>query len=82
VRTYLWALQHRARSFDQAVPSGTDLVLRHDLDISLDAALPTARIERELGLVATYFILIRTEMYNPVSQRGLAAINGLTEMGH
>ena len=73
---------YRARPFDQAEPSRTDLVLRHDLDMSLDAALPTARIEQELGLVATYFILIRTEMYNPFSQRGLAAIKGLTEMGH
>jgi hypothetical protein len=70
---------YETRGYDNAEPARRHLVLRHDLDMSLEAALPIAAIEAEAGVRATYFVLLRTEMYNiqsPASARALAAIAG------
>ena len=58
------------------------LILRHDLDMSIQAARPIADIEAARGLRAHYFVLIRTEMYNPWSKRGRADLAALIELGH
>ncbi len=71
---------YTARSFAEVEPQARHLVLRHDLDMSVQAALPIAEIERDLGLSATYFVLVRTEMYNPFSaaaKRDLQEIVGI-----
>lgn len=70
------------RSFADVVPTETHLVLRHDLDMSLDAAVPIAEIERGLGISATYFVLLRSEMYNPSSNAGTTALRHLVDNGH
>jgi len=33
------------------------LILRHDVDASLEAALKMARVEKNLGIRSTYFVL-------------------------
>ena len=48
------------------------LILRHDLDLSIQAARPIADIEAERGHKAHYFVLMRSEMYNPWSARSRA----------
>lgn len=73
---------YKVSSFAEAVPAETHLVLRHDLDMSLDAAVPIAEIERDLGLSATYFVLLRSEMYNPGSSAGTTALRHLIDKGH
>lgn len=72
---YAWA------TFDREPRSG-DLFLRHDVDLSLDAALATARIEHELGARATYFLMTESRFYNLDSHHGRAAIAELRELGH
>ena len=47
---YDWA------SFDRH-PRRGDLFLRHDVRISLEAALEMARVEHELGVRATYLLM-------------------------
>ena len=54
---YEWA------SFDRH-PRAGDLYLRHDVDLSLEAALEMARIEHELGVRATYFLMTESGFYN------------------
>ncbi|WP_340302358.1 hypothetical protein [Roseobacter sp. HKCCD7870] len=68
--------------YEDAEPKKRHMILRHDLDMSLDAALVMADIEAELGMRANYFVLLRTEMYNPWSKAGRSAIRQLREMGH
>ena len=68
---------YEVRGYDSADPAGRHLILRHDLDMSIEAALPIAAIEGQAGVKATYFVLLRSEMYNvqaPASMRALAAI--------
>ncbi len=73
---------YKVRGFAEAEPGRRDLILRHDIDMSLDAALPMAEIERDLGVAASYFVLLRSELYNPYSGAGLAAVNRLAALGH
>ncbi|HAA93680.1 MAG TPA: hypothetical protein DCE33_14615 [Rhodospirillaceae bacterium] len=68
--------------FGKAEPTERHLVLRHDVDMSLDAALQIAKIEKRLGISAHYFVLLRTEFYNLYSAEGLAAIEKLLSFGH
>ncbi len=73
---------YRVRSFADAEPGAPHLILRHDLDMSLEAAIPIAEIEAALGLSSSYFVLLRTEMYNPFSAAGVGALERLRALGH
>jgi hypothetical protein len=63
-------------------PQPGDLLLRHDVDLSLDAALRLAELEAEVGAAATYFLMTQSVFYNLASPEGLRAINRLRELGH
>lgn len=78
----LLATGYQSVAFDRAQAGRPHLLLRHDLDMSLQAAEPMAEAERALGLSATYFVLLRTEMYNPMSRAGRRSLARLLELGH
>ena len=59
-----------------------DVILRHDVDLSLDAALRMAELEAEAGAAATYFLMTRSEFYNLDAPSGVEAIERLRELGH
>lgn len=73
---------YRIASFKDLAPTGHQLILRHDLDMSIDAAISVAETEHYLGVSATYFVLLRSEMYNPFSQRGRSALLRIAALGH
>lgn len=58
------------------------VILRHDIDNSLDAAVRLGEIEQKLGITSTYFVLLRTDFYNPASQHSLEKLHHLQKMGH
>lgn len=68
--------------FAKADAAAPHLILRHDVDMSLGAAVEIAALENRLGLAAHYFVLLRTEMYNMFSEQGLAAVERLLDLGH
>jgi hypothetical protein len=72
---------YRFAFFDRPPEPGA-VLLRHDVDLSLDAALATAELEAEAGAVATYFLMTRSEFYNLDSPSGTAAIERLRGLGH
>jgi len=72
---------YRFAFFDRPPEPGA-VLLRHDVDLSLDAALATAELEAEAGAVATYFLMTRSEFYNLDSPSGTAAIEQLRGLGH
>jgi hypothetical protein len=63
-------------------PEPGDLFLRHDIDLTLDAALRMAELEAELGVAATYLLMTESLFYNLASPEGVAAIERLRELGH
>lgn len=72
---------YRFVAFDHEPREG-DLFLRHDVDLSLDAALELARLEAELGIRATYFLMTRSVFYNLASEEGERALAELRALGH
>jgi peptidoglycan/xylan/chitin deacetylase (PgdA/CDA1 family) len=58
------------------------ILLRHDVDISLDCALKLAKLEHEHGLKATYFILLHSEYYNALSESNQIKIKEISDLGH
>jgi hypothetical protein len=69
-------------AFFDAEPEASDLLLRHDVDLSLDAAVRLAELEAEAGVAATYFLMTQSVFYNLASPEGLRALNRLRELGH
>lgn len=72
---------YRFEVFDHD-PLPGDLFLRHDVDLSLDAALQVARLEAELGARATYFVMTQSVFYNLASLEGERALEELRALGH
>jgi len=72
---YRWA-------FFDGEPRDGDLILRHDVDLSLDAALRMAELEAEEDAAATYFVMTESVFYNLGSSEGRAALERLRELGH
>jgi hypothetical protein len=58
------------------------LLLRHDIDISLRPALEIAHIEYELGVQATYFVLLRSPFYNLLSRPNADIMLQIHRYGH
>lgn len=70
---------YRFAFFDRE-PEAGDVLLRHDVDLSLDAALEMAELEAKAGAAATYFLMTRSEFYNldsPSSERAMERLRGL-----
>jgi len=78
----LLARGYRVRRFQEAEPARPDLILRHDIDLSPEAALPIARIEAELGLRAVYFFLLDSPIYAPDAPESRSVYRELVAAGH
>jgi hypothetical protein len=71
---------HRFAGFDRP-PEAGDLILRHDVDLSLEAAVALAEVEAEEGAWSTWFLMTRSNFYNLRSAAGEAATARLRELG-
>ena len=60
----------------------THLILRHDVDVSLESALKMANFEASKNIYSTYFILLRSEMYNIYSSYATKIIKEILSLGH
>jgi len=72
---------YRFAFFDRA-PAAGDLLLRHDVDLSLEAAVALAELEADAGAQATYFLMTRSVFYNLASPVGERTIDRLRALGH
>jgi hypothetical protein len=72
---------YRFAFFDHEPATG-DLFLRHDVDMSLDAAVVMAELEAAEGVAATYFLMTRGDFYNLDGTVGRRTIARLRELGH
>lgn len=58
------------------------ILLRHDVDLSLDYALDMALLEKDNGIHATYYILLSSSLYTPLSPEGRGKVKAIREAGH
>lgn len=68
-------------TFADGVESG-EVVLRHDVDLSLSDALQMAQLEEDRGVSATYCILLTSSLYNPLDEAQAYRIRAIEELGH
>lgn len=57
-------------------------LIRHDIDVSLKCALEMAQIEYDLGISATYFLMLRSPAYNLLGRYAYSVLEKIKEMGH
>jgi hypothetical protein len=72
---------YRFRFFDRE-PEPGDLLLRHDVDLALEAAVEVAQLEADAGVGATYFLMTESVFYNLDSHEGRTALQRLRQLGH
>jgi hypothetical protein len=72
---YRWA------GFDRA-PEAGDVILRHDVDLSLGTAIALAELEAEEDAWSTWFLMTRSVFYNLDSEEGERTIERLRALGH
>ena len=58
------------------------LILRHDVDYSLEAALEMARLEQSLGINSTYFVLASCEVYDLFEEKNAYCLKEISKIGH
>lgn len=57
-------------------------LLRHDVDADLAAALIMAQIENKLGIASTYFIMLRSPLYNLMGSQNHLLVEKILGLGH
>lgn len=75
-KQYAFTNYHEYESHQRCV------ILRHDIDNSIPQAVRLAEVEAEAGVKSTWFLLLRTDFYNPVSASSLKALRYMQGMGH
>ena len=69
--------------FDPADPPETgEILLRHDVDLSIGRALAMAERERELGVRSTYCFLLSAPVYDLTRPQNARAIRRIAKLGH
>jgi len=71
-------------SFNGYKPGDKCIILRHDVDLDFYPAYEVSRIEKDLGISSTFFILLNSPTYNPMSSKIRALLrkmNGDFEIG-
>jgi hypothetical protein len=71
---------YRFAGFDRP-PEAGDLIIRHDVDLSLEAAVRMAEVEAEAGVWSTWCLMTRSVFYNLASKHGEWALASLRELG-
>jgi hypothetical protein len=62
--------------------NGFHLILRHDIDYCPNTALKMAKIEKNLSVRSTYFVLLSTEFYNMHDKENLRSLEEISALGH
>jgi hypothetical protein len=67
--------------FDGEIGDG-QIVLRHDVDISVERAAAMARVEADLGIASTYCLLVTNPLYDLLAPENRAHVRAIVECGH
>ena len=63
-------------------PKHPFIILRHDVDHSLDFAYKIAKIENRLGVSSNFFILIHSPFYHPYTEDSVKIIREIKRLNH
>ncbi len=57
------------------------VILRHDIDCSLDDAIPISEIEKNEDVPSSWFVLLKTDFYNPLTTENIKKLRTLQKNG-
>ena len=60
---------------------GNALILRHDVDLSIEAAYALAMLEHECGVTSSFFFLTTCPFYNPLASTSRRMLQHMTSLG-
>jgi hypothetical protein len=58
------------------------VIMRHDIDMDLEAAVRMSSLEKGLGIFSTYFFMMRCPLYNVFSSSGAELVKEILAAGH
>lgn len=58
------------------------VIMRHDIDMDLEAAVRISSLEKDLGIHSTYFFMVRCPLYNIFSSNGAEQVKEILAAGH
>lgn len=57
------------------------VILRHDIDNSIEKAAGMAELEHKFGVFSTYFVLVSSEFYNVAAKKNADMLKEIHAMG-
>lgn len=91
LKHYRWLLEQALASSFTVLPLGESqelapgkkqLILRHDIDFSVEDAYRMALLEHQMGVRATYCVLLHSPTYNIGERASYEGIRGIHALGH
>lgn len=71
----------RFARYGEPPPPGRWVLLRHDVDLSVELAVAFARVNAAEGVRGTFFVLLGSQIYNALSHRSRRAVATLQALG-
>jgi hypothetical protein len=78
---YLLEAGYEPTGYEGSVADG-EVIVRHDVDFAPRKALSMGRIEAELGIESTYFVLLTSPLYNVFYEPVRRVLEELRSLGH
>ena len=69
-------------SYENYPRSEKCVIMRHDIDYSIEQAVKLARIENKFGIQSTFFVLLTSDFYNPASSGSYKNLHEILDLGH
>lgn len=73
---------YRIANYDNWKEVERPVILRHDIDQSISKACEFARLEKEMKVSATYFVLVTSDFYNCFSKKSQNQLKEIRDCGH
>lgn len=58
------------------------IIMRHDVEFSMERAYNLSLVESEMGFQSTYFVQITNNSYNALSKKGIDMMRDMADRGH
>lgn len=68
--------------FADAVDADEYIVLRHDIEFSIDRAFELSKVEDDEGIKSSWFVQLTNNAYNPFSKKNLDMLKDMIARGH
>lgn len=68
--------------YEEKNTSDKQIILRHDIDFSMEKAIKMATFEKEHNVISTYFVMLSSGFYNPIMGKNVECLQAIHEMGH